>query len=93
MSEVNAKTTKDGLPRLEVKFPLFKNENKEHENQPDYKSWDKDTGIGASAWLRKSKNGVSYMSVVVDFPNDGVGQPSQPVKASMDIPLDDDIPF
>ena len=32
MSEVKPKYTRDGVPMIEVSFPLFKNDKKEHEN-------------------------------------------------------------
>ena len=97
MSEVKYENTRDGLPIIKVNFPLFRNDKKESENQPDYRSWDKDSGIGASAWLKTDKNGNKYMSVVVEYPNNGEGQPSSPQKVRADVPvsdaLDDDIPF
>jgi len=95
MSEVKHENTRDGLPIVKVMFPLFKNEKKEAENQPDYRSWDKDRNIGASAWLKKDKNGNTYLSVVVEYPNNGEGQASRPqVSAPVSTdPLDDDIPF
>lgn len=97
MSEVKPKYTRDGVPMIEVSFPLFKNDKKETENQPDYRSWDKDRGIGAAAWLKKDKNGNTYMSVTVEYPNNGEGEPSQPPPMQQvsagSVDLDDDIPF
>lgn len=85
--------------KVKINFSLFRNDNREKDTHPQAKSWDKETGLSASAWTRQTKTGDKYQSCVVEFPVDLImemlkqdlikeqPQPSQAVN------LDDDLPF
>lgn len=79
------------------RFALFKN-NKQKESQPDYTGTITLEGgkeMRLSAWLRDSKNGVTYMSGQMSEPldNQSAGQSVQkPVEKSID-DFKDDVPF
>lgn len=97
MSEIKHTHTRDGVPIVKVNFPLFKDDKKESDNHPDYRSWCKETGIGVSAWLKTSPKGVKYMSCVLEYPDNAAPHASEHVHAGpANTPaedFDDDIPF
>lgn len=67
---------------------IFKNLQKKSDKSPDYNGSLTVDGkvIKFSCWIRKSMNGVSYMSLAVDK---GVGQKNPPLNAIQD----DAVPF
>ena len=77
---------------------LFKNDRKEKESHPDYKGNYTD-GNGQefwlSAWLKKDKNGNTFMSLSTtakdDAHNRGMAQVRQAAKPTQE--LEDDLPF
>ena len=77
---------------------LFKNDRKEKETHPDYKGSYTD-GSGAefwlSAWLKKDKNGNTFMSLSTtakdEAHNKGMQQARQAVAPSQE--FEDDLPF
>lgn len=77
---------------------LFKNDRKEKETHPDYKGSYTD-GKGAEfwllAWLKKDKNGKTFMSLSTtakdEVHNKGMQQARQAVAPSQE--LEDDLPF
>ena len=79
------------------RFALFKN-NKQKESQPDYTGTITLEGgkeMRLSAWLRESKNGVTYMSGQMSEPldNQSSNQPMQQQEPKSIDDLKDDIPF
>ena len=70
---------------------LFKNDKKETDSHPDYKGSVNVGGVDMwlSAWLKKSKEGKTYMSLSVQ-PKDGAAPKSAPKRESND---GDTIPF
>lgn len=62
---------------------IFKNLQKKSDKSPDYNGSITVDGkvIKFSCWIRKSMNGVSYMSLAVDK---GVGQKNPPLNAIQD---------
>lgn len=76
---------------------LFKNDRKEKDTHPDYKGSYTD-GNGAefwlSAWLKKDKNGNTFMSLSTtakdEVHNKGMQQARQAIQPKE---LDDDLPF
>ena len=89
--------------KVKINFSLFRNDNREKDTHPQAKSWDKETGLSASAWTRQTKTGDKYQSCVVEFPVDLImemlkqdlikDQPKGHV-ASRDVNFDDDpLPF
>ena len=76
---------------------LFKNDRKEKDTHPDYKGSYTD-GNGAefwlSAWLKKDKNGNTFMSLSTtakdEVNNKGMQQARQAIQPKE---LDDDLPF
>lgn len=77
---------------------LFKNDKK-NPNWPDYKGSLNVAGIDywLSAWIKKDKNGATYMSLSVkpkeDKPVDAPATAPKATVAAKPDPLDDDIPF
>ena len=79
---------------------LFKNDRKEKDTHPDYKGSYTD-GNGAefwlSAWIKKDKNGNSFMSLSTTSKNEthnkGVQQARQAMAPQPQEPFSDDIPF
>lgn len=77
---------------------LFKNDRKEKETHPDYKGSYTD-GNGAefwlSAWLKKDKNGNTFMSLSTtakdEVHNKGMQQARQSLAPSQE--FEDDLPF
>lgn len=76
---------------------LFKNDRKEKETHPDYKgSYTNGDGqeFWLSAWLKKDKNGNTFMSLSTtakdEVHNKGMQQARQSLQAKE---LDDDLPF
>jgi len=71
---------------------LFKNDRKERETHADYKGHINVAGqeYWLSAWLKKDRNGRTFMSLSVQ-PKEG--GPKQQATAAGPAPLDDDIPF
>lgn len=71
---------------------LFKNDNKQSDNHPDYKGNINFDGQDCwlSAWLKESKNGAKFMSLSVT-PKDGGATKtfSAPVESSKE----EDVPF
>lgn len=70
---------------------LFKNEYKERDNQPDYKgpfTGPNGEPLEIAAWLRESKGGKKYMSVVI-----GEKREKPKAEAKPDEPFDDALPF
>lgn len=68
---------------------LFKNEFKQAEKQPDYKGDLTDPNgkkWQLGAWLKKDKNGKTFMSLRMSEPFQREAQPEPP-------PYDDEIPF
>ncbi len=79
------------------RFALFKN-NKQKESQPDYTGTITLEGgkeMRLSAWLRESKNGVTYMSGQMSEPldNQSSNQPMQQQESKSIDDIKDDIPF
>jgi hypothetical protein len=78
---------------------LFKNNDKteEHETWPDYRgNLNVDgTEYWLSAWLKTSKNGVRYMSLVIKPKDDGAAQSKKKPAGGGTRPqdFDDKIPF
>jgi len=70
MSNYEPVTLKDG--KIRVNFALFKNDNRSSESHPQAKSWDKNTGIAASAWTRQTKTGDKFQSCVLEIPMDRI---------------------
>ena len=70
---------------------LFKNDKKEKENHPDYRGKINVDGTdkSLSAWIKKDRNGNSYMSIAVSNPY----VPNQETQTAPKVDLDDDIPF
>lgn len=56
--------------KVKINFSLFRNDRREKETHPQATSWDKETGLSASAWTRATKTGDKYQSCVVEFPLD-----------------------
>ena len=78
---------------------LFKNDRKEKENHPDYKGNYTDANgaeFWLSAWLKKDKNGNTFMSLSTtakdDAHNGGMQQARKAAKPAEEIAFDD-IPF
>jgi hypothetical protein len=76
---------------------LFKNDRKEKDTHPDYKgSYTNGDGqeFWLSAWLKKDKNGNTFMSLSTtakdEVHNKGMQQARQSLQAKE---LDDDLPF
>jgi len=76
---------------------LFKNDRKEKETHPDYKgSYTDGNGVEfwLSAWLKKDKNGNTFMSLSTtakdEVHNKGMQQARQAMQPKE---LDDDLPF
>jgi uncharacterized protein (DUF736 family) len=71
---------------------LFKNDRKETDKHPDYKGTINvaEDDYWLSAWLKKDKNGKTYMSLSVQPKT-----PSQsaPAEAPAAVEFDDEIPF
>lgn len=78
---------------------LFRNDKKENENHPDYKG---SINVGGtdywlSSWLKKSKDGKTYMSLSVKAkdaapaPAPATAPAKRPPQSVAD--MDDDIPF
>jgi len=83
-------------------FVLFKNDYKEKDNQPDYKSPNKEGKRGLSldgkeievaCWVNKSKDGVSYMSCQIQYPQPKTTEETTPVKETPVEAVDPDLPF
>lgn len=77
---------------------LFKNDRKEKETHPDYKGNYTDANgaeFWLSAWLKKDKNGNTFMSLSTtakdDAHNRGMAQVRQAAKPTEE--LEDDLPF
>ena len=73
---------------------LFKNEDKQSENHPDYKGNVNFNGVDCfiDAWLKTAKTGKKYMSLSVKPKNQQRAAPKQePPKSGDD--FDDDLPF
>lgn len=77
---------------------LFKNDRKEKETHPDYKGSYTDANgaeFWLSAWLKKDKNGNTFMSLSTTLKDDahkqGVQQARQAANPAQE--LDDDLPF
>ena len=71
---------------------LFKNDRKESDKHPDYKGTINvaEDDYWLSAWLKKDKNGKTYMSLSVQPKTPA--QAEQPEKPAA-VEFDDDIPF
>ena len=67
---------------------LFKNENKASENHPDYKGTITIDNVEKKivAWVKTSKNGLKYLSLTINEPN----ETKQEVKSTVKT---DDLPF
>lgn len=71
---------------------LFKEEDKQNENGPDY------TGMGLiegkelrlAAWINEAKSGKKYLSIKFDEPRPKVAKAKE---AKSDPDLDEDVPF
>ncbi len=79
---------------------LFKNDRKEKETHPDYKGSYTDASgaeFWLSAWIKKDKNGKSFMSLSTtakdEAHNKGMQQARQAVAPQPQEPFSDDIPF
>lgn len=68
---------------------LFKNDKEGNENRPDYKGNCQINGekFNMSAWLKKDKNGKTFMSFAFD-PKEGGSAPRQQAAV-----VEDDVPF
>lgn len=81
----------------ELQGALFKNDRKMEEKHPDYKGMVTVAGqqYDIGAWLRKSKNGATYMSMRLSIPRDSKHAPKQSApKDGRDMSdADDDLPF
>lgn len=65
MSNYDKITVKDG--KLNISGALFANADRQNDNHPNAKSWDKDAGIGMAAWTKTSSKGTRYQSVSIDI--------------------------
>ena len=79
---------------------LFKNDRKEKETHPDYKGSYTDANgaeFWLSAWIKKDKNGNSFMSLSTtakdEAHNKGMQQARQAMAPQPQEPFSDDIPF
>ncbi len=79
---------------------LFKNDRKEKETHPDYKGSYTDANgaeFWLSAWIKKDKNGNSFMSLSTtakdEAHNKGMQQARQAAAPQPQEPFADDIPF
>ena len=85
------------MQRKDNSGALFKNDQKQGDNHPDYKGSAMIDGSDywVSAWINTSKNGVKYMSLSLQHKdqvhNQGVQKAQQAVQQTVD--FDDDIPF
>lgn len=86
--------------KVKINFNLFRNDRREKETHPQATSWDKETGLSASAWTKATKNGDKYQSCVVEFPMDVMLEllkqemiKEQPKLAAVKNDIDDDLPF
>lgn len=99
MNDYKTIEVKDG--KVVINFALFKNDNRESENHPNVKFWEKETGISAAAWTKQSKQGSLYQSCVVQIPVEqlaglfGAAAAATPAPTAAPAPSDDfdDIPF
>ena len=76
------------------KGALFRNTDKDHEKQPDYRG---EINVGGtpywlSAWLRVSKKGTKYFSLAVQ-PKEAQRPGPGGARPSLKDDLDDEIPF
>mgnify|MGYP001389444515 CR=1 FL=1 len=73
---------------------LFKNDRKERDTHPDYRGSGNVAGeeFWLSGWLKKDRNGKSFMSLSFQ-PKDGQQAARSQRTQQVDIPLDDEIPF
>jgi len=73
---------------------IFKNDKKTAENHPDYKGSLNVGGVEywQSLWLKKDKNGKTYMSQSVT-PKDGQEAKDKPSPKSFNDAVDIEIPF
>lgn len=75
-------------------FVLFKNNDKEKDNQPDYKgsmTWGDGTKKDIAVWIRISKKGSKFMSGKISEPWKKKDNSVPQADALPD--LDDDVPF
>lgn len=76
---------------------LFKNDRKEKDTHPDYKgSYTDGNGqeFWLSAWLKKDKNGNTFMSLSTTAKDDAHNKGMQQARQAMQPKeLDDDLPF
>ena len=78
---------------------LFKNDQKQGDNHPDYKGSAMIDGSDywLSAWINVSKNGLTYMSLSLQpkeqVHNHGVQQAQQVSQQQQQVNFEDDIPF
>lgn len=107
MSHFEKISVKDG--RLNISGALFANTDRQSENHPNAKSWDKDNGIGMAAWTKQSQTGMRYQSVSIDIEISKIpanviqaltggaapaqSAPSTPQGGLSDADLDEDLPF
>lgn len=73
---------------------LFKNTNKKSEKSPDYNGEIVVNGeaMWLNAWMKKSKSGVSYLSVAAK-PKGNTSAQTTAKSTTQHNDLDDDIPF
>lgn len=75
---------------------LFKNDKRETENHPNYKGSAEIDGkqYWLSCWVKKAKNGESFMSLAFTEKDAAKSKPSKAKKADEDSNvLDEEIPF
>jgi hypothetical protein len=75
------------------KGALFKNDKGGNEKRPDYRGDLNVDGVEyrLSAWIKKSKGGMNYMSLSVEQ-KDGQSKKSPPVQIPVEDFVDDDLP-
>lgn len=73
---------------------LFKNTKKEKDSQPDYRGdacTPKGEQVRLAGWIKKDKNGASYLSLKVEEPREQQDQAPQKPRGRSD--MDDSVPF
>lgn len=71
---------------------LFKNDKEGNEKRPDYKGTVDVEGViyNVSSWIRTSKGGMKFMSLVLEKKEGGSAKKAAPKQQSIE---DEDIPF
>ena len=73
---------------------LFKNDKEGNEKRPDYRGTVDVEGViyNLSSWIRTSKGGMKFMSLVLEKKEGGSAKKASPQNQSL-ADMDDDIPF